>query len=112
MMSEQDKADMRAFVSRAVEEAVGAAAVIEQEQIKSSVKGATKEAISETFKVMGIDVNDFDHINDFRENQSWVKKYRRACETIGSRILITITTVVTGGIIAAIWAYIQTRGNG
>lgn len=111
MMSEQDKADMKTLVTQAVAEAVGTAAALEQEQISKLVKVATGEAITETFKVMGIDVNDFDHINDFRENQSWVKKYRKASETIGSRILITITTVVTGGIIAAVWAYIQTRGN-
>ena len=111
MMSEQDKADMKTLVTQAVAEAVGTAAALEQEQISKLVKMATEEAITETFKVMGIDVNDFDHINDFRENQSWVKKYRKASETIGSRILITITTVVTGGIIAAVWAYIQTRGN-
>ncbi len=73
MMSEQDKADMKTLVTQAVAEAVDTAAALEQEQISKLVKVATGEAITETFKVMGIDVNDFDHINDFRENQRWVK---------------------------------------
>lgn len=103
MMSEADKAEIKAMLSEFSAE--------EQKAIRELVKVATEEAITETFKVMGIDVNDFDHINDFRENQSWVKKYRKASETIGSRILVTITTVLTGGVIAAVWAYIQTRGN-
>lgn len=110
-MNEQDKAEMKTLIAQAVAEAVNAAAATEQEQITKLVKVATEEAISETFKVMGIDVNDFDHINDFRENQSWVKKYRKMSETVGSRIIITITTALTGGVIAAVWAYIQTRGN-
>ena len=110
-MSEGDKSDMKRLVTQAVAEAVGAAAALEQEEIRKLVKVATEEAITETFKVIGIDVNDFDHINDFRENQSWVKKYRKMSETVGSRIIVTITTALTGGIIAAVWAYIQTRGN-
>ncbi len=83
----------------------------EKAEIAKLIKVSTEEAITETFKVMGIDVNDFDHINDFRENHNWVKKYRRVSESVGSRIIVTITTALTGGIIAAVWAYIQTRGN-
>jgi len=103
MMSDADKAEIKAMLAEASLE--------DRKVTRDLVKVATEEAITETFKVMGIDVNDFSHINDFRENQSWVKKYRRASETIGSRILVTITTILTGSVIAALWAYLQTRGN-
>ena len=83
----------------------------EKEEITALIKTTTEQTITETFKVLGIDVNDFKHINEFRENHSWTTKYRRAAETVGSRVLVTTTTVLTGGIIAAIWAYIQSRGN-
>lgn len=83
----------------------------EKAEITQIVKESTQEVIHETFKVLGVDVEDFDHINEFRENLRWVRKYRKASETVGSRILITLTTIATGGILTAIWAYMNTRGG-
>lgn len=103
MMSEEDKADIGALVKEA--------SAIDQAELRALIKVATEEAINETFKVMGIDVNDFEYINDFRENHSWVKKYRSMAEKVGSVIIVTLTTALTGGVIAAVWAYIQSRGN-
>ena len=100
-MKESDKQEMLALINEA--------SAREQEEIRKLVKVATEEAIVETFKVMGIDVNDFHHINDFRENHNWVKRYRGMSEKVGSGIIVTITTVLTGGIIAAIWAYVQSN---
>lgn len=81
----------------------------ERVEITRLIKVSTEEAITETFRVMGIDVNDFDHIKEFRDNHDWVKKYRRTSEMVGSRIIVTITTIITGGIIATLWAFIQSR---
>ena len=101
MMNESDKREILALIEQASTES--------HEEMRALVKVATEEAIVETFKVMGIDVNDFEHINDFRENHSWVKRYRGMAEKVGSLIIVTITTALTGGILAAVWAYIQSN---
>lgn len=103
MMTEDDKAQIGKMIAEA--------SAKEQEVIRQLVKVATEEAINETFKVLGLDVNDFEHVKEFRENHSWVKRYRKLSESVGSRIIVTITAVLTTGVLAAIWAYIQSRGN-
>lgn len=100
-MRESDKQEIVALIKQAWAE--------EQDDMRELVKVATEETIVETFKVMGIDVTDFDHLNDFRENQNWVKRYRRVSEKVGSRIIVTITTIMTTGFLAAIWAYVQSN---
>jgi hypothetical protein len=83
----------------------------EKKEIAQLVKEASKQAVEETFKVLGIDVNDFDHVKEFRDDHTWVRRYRRVSESVGSKILITITTVVTTGVAAVVWAYITGTKN-
>ncbi len=79
----------------------------EKAEITAVVKEASDAAIKETFKLLGVDLDNFEHINEFQENLRWVKKYRKASESVGSRVMVTITTILTGGTLAAIWAYLQ-----
>ncbi len=81
----------------------------EKEEIRSLVKVATKETIDETFRVLGVDTSNFDHVKEFREKHNWTSRYRKMAERLGSHIIIAITTIVTGGIITAIWAYVTKR---
>jgi len=81
----------------------------EEARLKEVVRDATHQAVNETFKVLGINPNDFDHASEFRQNQAWVSKYRRTSEKIGSTIIVGITTILTGGVLAAIWAYVTRR---
>lgn len=78
----------------------------EKAEIALVVKGATEASIKETFKLLGVDIDNFEHINEFQENNRWVKKYRQTSEAVGSRVMVTITTILTGGVIAAIAAYL------
>ncbi len=78
----------------------------EKREIRTLVKLAAVEAIQETFKVMGIDIEDLDHLETFRENHIWVRKYRKMSENIGSRVILTLVTMGTVGIGAAILAYL------
>ena len=101
-MCDKDKKEIKAMIAEQSR--------LDKSEITNLIKVATEEAISETFRAMGIDVNDFDHVNQFRENQAWVVKYRKAAEAVGSRIIVTLTTAATGGVIAAVWAYMSSRG--
>lgn len=81
----------------------------EETRLREVVKNATHQAVSETFEILGINPHDFDHANEFRQNQAWVSKYRRTAEKIGSTIIVGTTTILTGGMLAAIWAYVTKR---
>lgn len=81
----------------------------EETRIREVVQKSTHQAVRETFKLLGMDPHDLDHAKEFRQNQAWVSKYRRTAEKIGSTIIIGTTTILTGGVLAAIWAYITKR---
>lgn len=81
----------------------------EKDEIRILVRMSTEQAINDTFHAMGINTADFDHLEEFRDNYRWVSKYRRTAEKIGSTTLISITTILTGGVLAAIWAYVTKR---
>lgn len=81
----------------------------EKEEIRMLVKTASKESQEETFRLLGVDINNLDHVKEFRENFNWTSRYRKMAERVGSHVIIAITTIVTGGIITAIWAYVTKR---
>jgi len=81
----------------------------EELRLRSIIQETTHQAVRETFEVLGVDPHDFDHVREFRQNQVWVSKYRRTAEKIGSTIIVGVTTIITGGLITAIWAYVTKR---
>ena len=81
----------------------------DKEQIRRMIQVSTEETITETFRLLGINTQDLEHIREFRENSAWVRRYRNAAERVGSQVIVTITMVLSGGIITAIWAYLQKR---
>ena len=81
----------------------------DKEQIRRMIQVSTEETITETFRLLGINTQDLEHIREFRENSAWVHRYRNTAERVGSQVIVTITMVLSGGIITAIWAYLQKR---
>lgn len=81
----------------------------EENRLREVVRDATHQAVSETFEILGINPHNFDHAQEFRQNQMWVSRYRRTAEKIGSTIIVGVTTILTGGVLAAIWAYVTKR---
>lgn len=81
----------------------------EEVRLREVVREATHQAVNETFEILGINPHDFGHVHEFRQNQQWVSKYRRTSEKIGSTIIVGITTILTGGVLTAIWAYVTKR---
>jgi len=80
-----------------------------EEQIKGIVRESTHQAVVETFQELGIDPKDRNSTEEFVQNMRWVTTYRKTSEKIGSTIIVGITTIVTGGIMAAIWAYVTKK---
>lgn len=81
----------------------------EKEELRALVHLTTNETINETFRVLGINTSDFEHVKEFRENHAWTSKYRQIAERVGSHVIIVFTTILTGGLVAAIWPYMTRR---
>lgn len=72
----------------------------EKEEIRKLVQVATEETIVHTFKVMGVNPDDWDHLQEWRDNYRWVSKYRKLSERVGSAIVVTVMTLLTGAGVA------------
>ena len=83
--------------------------VEEEDRLKEVVRAATHQAVNETFEILGINPHDYDHAREFRQNQAWVSRYRKTAEKVGSTIIVGVTTILTGGVLAAIWAYVTKK---
>lgn len=64
---------------------------------------AAHETVAELFRHFDVDITDSDSVKAFRENIAWAGRYRKLSEQIGSRVIITVFTIFTGGVLALIW---------
>ena len=60
-----------------------------------------KKTVHHTLVELGFDV---DNPLELQADNAWVRKYRDLSEKIGSRVLLTIVTVLTTGAIGAVLA--------
>lgn len=63
---------------------------------------AAKKAIAETFKLFGVNTEDFESVEHFRATIDWARRYKRLSERIGGGIVISIITVLSGGFLTII----------
>lgn len=76
-------------------------------EFRKIAKLAVEEAINETFRVLGIDLNDLDHIERFRDNQVWVRDRRRMSGKVTMAVIIALSTMAATGIAGLVWAQIS-----
>ena len=72
--------------------------------MREIASAAAHEAVKETLLAMGINPNNPIEV---QEDFAWVRKYRELSEKVGSRILLTIMTLLTAGIAGMIWKSIE-----
>lgn len=69
-------------------------------------KGSTT-ALRRTFALLGVDLDDFESIQEFRGDLQWVKSGRRLSRTITGKSLSSIVGVVTIGVLIGIYDYLR-----
>ena len=74
-------------------------------------KEAAHQAVAELFQHFDVDITDPDSVKEFRENINWAGRYRKLSEQIGSRVIITVFTIFTGGILALIWNSLKSQSQ-
>ena len=72
---------------------------ISEADIERIAKDAAKNAIKEVMTTWGVDVK---HPLEMQEDFAWIRKYRKLAENVGSRIILTVAVLSTGGILALI----------
>lgn len=78
---------------------------MDEQQIREIAEVVAEEVTKDLFEKMGVNVEDFDDIRHFRSDLIWVRRYRQVSEKVGSRVLVTLTSMATVGIVAAVFAY-------
>lgn len=81
---------------------------LSEDDVERIAAKATKTAVLEILTRMGIDVNQ---PLEMQEDFAWTRKYRKLAENIGSKIILTVVTLMTVGIIAMITKTFWTGGN-
>lgn len=64
---------------------------------------AALSAVKRTFTALGIDIEDADEIRHFQANMAWIWRFRRSAEKVGTTVLLTLATLLTGGIVKLLW---------
>jgi hypothetical protein len=65
-------------------------------QVADAAAAAT---VKRTFTALGIDIEDADEIRHFQANMAWVWRFRRLSEKVGAAVILTIVTLLTGGLV-------------
>lgn len=77
---------------------------------RAIAREAATEAVQETFKALGIDIEEADEIRHFQANMAWVFRFRRLSERVGSSLILAIVTTITGLCITWLWDRLPHKG--
>ena len=74
-------------------------------------KDVASATVKETFTALGIDISDPDEIRHFQANMAWVFRFRRLSEKVGATVILTLATIITGGVAKLVWDAIKAKGG-
>ena len=63
-------------------------------------KEAAEQAAEDVLERLGIEPDDH---RDMQKDMAWLRKYRELSEKVGSRIILTFITILTGAVVAVVW---------
>lgn len=69
-------------------------------------KEAAHEAVRETLTTLGVDM---EKPLEMQEDFAWMRRYRQMSEKVGSRVIMTVITLMTVGVAGIVWSQV---GNG
>ncbi len=71
-------------------------------KIKAVAEEAAQKTIRETFKLLGVDTECVESVNEFRADLIFARELRRTKETAAARIFYVVIGVVTLACLAAV----------
>lgn len=73
------------------------------DEMRGIAKEAAHEAVEELLEKFGIDV---EHPLEMQEDFAFMRSYRQLSQRVGSRVIMTVVTLMTVGIGGLVWAQI------
>lgn len=83
--------------------------MVTETEMKQVAREAADEAVSSTFRALGVDLNDQQQVNEFRSDLIWARRNRRLHEQVGGRALLTIVSILTGAFLLAGWELVRSK---
>lgn len=77
------------------------------DEIRHVASAAAKEAVQELLVALGVDASDPKALIEMQKDFAHVRAWRESVETVKKRSLIAAVTIITGGILGAIWMAIK-----
>lgn len=73
----------------------------------AAAKEAARQAINETFALLGVNVADFNSMQELRDDLAFVRRTRTSAVRIGARFVLSIVSLASGAIAIGAWEYIK-----
>ena len=74
------------------------------DEMRTIAKEAAHEAVNEMLEKFGVDI---EHPLEMQEDFAFMRSYRKLSQRVGSRVIMTIVTLVTAGIGGLVWTQIR-----
>lgn len=80
--------------------------------IEQAAELAAKQAVRDTFRLLGVDIEDQDQVNAFRADLVYARKLRKLSDgAFGTAARVIITAIVGGGIMFLLDGLRRTLGS-
>lgn len=76
-------------------------------EIQQIASAAADEAIRKMLVTLGVDATDADAILKVQKDFAHLRAWRESVDTIKKRTIVSAVTIITGGILGAIWLAIK-----
>jgi hypothetical protein len=74
----------------------------------AAAKTAGQMVLEDLFGKLGVNVADFEQLQELRDDIQWVHQLRTGSKKVGARFVMTIVSVVAGAIAIAMWEFFRT----
>lgn len=82
---------------------IDSSARLSREDAETIAKAAAKATVRETFRLLGVDLDNQQSVNDFRADLVYARKIRRLSEKTGSIALLVMISAIVTGMLAVFW---------
>lgn len=84
---------------------------ITHEECKDIAAAAAEEGstivLKRTFALLGVDLDDFESVQEFRGDLQWVKSGRRLSKTVTGKSVSSVVGVITIGVLVGLYDYVR-----
>lgn len=78
----------------------------------NAAEQAAERTIHQTFKLLGVDIHDQEQLNEFRSDLIHARKMRRLWDKSMAHAFTIFLSLLTGGLIVAMWDTIKAKLHG